>query len=106
MSFPQDPTAAVSGTHKRVRTAPGGEAAPPIPASLKRTEDTSSGCRGRAAASLVAAAAMDTENGRLRLQASADSWTARADLLQRLEDRHRGRAASQLDEVEVGPVRF
>ena len=54
--------------------------------SQKASADTADGCRERAASDSVEAAAMDTANGRLKLEHSAASWTARADLLQRLED--------------------
>jgi hypothetical protein len=45
-------------------------------------EDTVAGCEGRASADLARAAAMDTENGRLRMERSAKSWTERATLLE------------------------
>ena len=45
-------------------------------------EDTVEGCEGRASADLILAATMDTENGRLRMERSARSWTARASLLE------------------------
>ena len=66
----------------------------------RRSENTPSGCRERAAFSLAAAAGMDTDNGRLRLEASADSWTARAELLERLELRHDAREASLADAAD------
>lgn len=66
----------------------------PPPRSARKTEDTASGCRDRAAASTAAAQAMDTANGQSRLQASADAWTARANLLERLETSHRARTAA------------
>lgn len=56
------------------------------PRSSKQLADTVIGCRSRASADLVAAAAMTTKNGQLRMEASSASWTARADLLQRMED--------------------
>lgn len=65
-------------------------AQPPLPArkprSSKLPADTAVGCRERAAADLLASAAMSTRNGRQRLETSAASWTARAELLQRDED--------------------
>ncbi|MBA2770992.1 MAG: hypothetical protein H0U34_03095 [Sphingomonas sp.] len=61
---------------------------------MRRVEDTSAGCRDRAAASLIAAAAMDTVNGKSRLEASAATWTTRADLLERLEQLHEARRTS------------
>ena len=56
------------------------------PRSRRATGDSPERCRERAAADLVAAGEMDTVNGRLRFEHSAVSWTARADLLQRLKD--------------------
>jgi hypothetical protein len=57
----------------------------------RKVEDTSSGCRDRASASLVAAAAMDTANGQSRMEASAAAWSSRADLLLRVEQLHEQR---------------
>lgn len=54
--------------------------------SFKLPADTAAGCRGRAAADLLASLAMSTLNARRRLETSAASWTARADLLQRDEE--------------------
>jgi hypothetical protein len=51
----------------------------------RKREDTSLGCREMAAADHVRADATDTEHMRLRMESSADAWTARADMLQRLE---------------------
>ena len=65
---------------------------------MRRPEDTSSGCRDRAAASVIAAAAMDTVNGRTRLEASAATWTVRADLLERLELRQQARESLPAEE--------
>lgn len=56
------------------------------PRSSKLPADTAIGCRDRAAADLLASAAMPKGNGRLRMEASAASWAARAELLQRDED--------------------
>lgn len=67
----------------------------------KKAEDTSAGCRGRAAESMVAAAAMDTVNGRVRMEASAATWTARADLLKRLELKVEARETAVLDGSET-----
>ena len=55
--------------------------------SFKLPADTAAGCRDRAAADLLASLAMSTSNGRLRLETSAASWTARAELLQRDEEK-------------------
>lgn len=51
----------------------------------KRAEDTSAGCRANAAADLLRAAAMGVEQMRTRMEHSAAVWSARADLLGRLE---------------------
>jgi hypothetical protein len=62
---------------------------PRLPARKIRSRlpaDTAAGCRDRAAADLLASAAMATRNGQQRLEASAASWTARAELLQHDED--------------------
>jgi hypothetical protein len=48
--------------------------------------DTAAACRERAAADLLASAAMINENQRARLEASAATWTERGLLLQRVED--------------------
>jgi hypothetical protein len=57
----------------------------PLDAGLA-PEDSVAGCNARAAADLSRAAAMDTLNGRRRLEASASSWSVRAALLQRDAD--------------------
>ena len=54
-------------------------------------------CRGRAAADLLASVAMPMGNARLRMEASAASWTARADLLQRDEDDFEAQRKSGFD---------
>ena len=63
----------------------------------KAAQDTAAGCRIRADADLLASVAMLTANQRARLERSAAMWTARADLLQSLEQRF---AARQLQEVQ------
>lgn len=65
--------------------------------SLKLPADTAVGCRGRAAADLLASVAMPMGNARLRMEASAASWTARADLLQRDEDDFEAQRKSGFD---------
>jgi hypothetical protein len=62
-----------------------------VPPHRRQPRDTVAGCRDAAASDLVQAAAMDTANGRLRFEHSAASWTARGDLLQRLDDGWRSR---------------
>lgn len=54
--------------------------------SFRLPADTAIGCRDRAAADLLASLAMSAGYERLRMETSATSWTARADLLQREED--------------------
>ncbi|MCF2513976.1 hypothetical protein LVY65_02685 [Sphingomonas sp. G124] len=56
------------------------------PRSLKLPADTVTGCMDRAAADLLAAAAMTTKNGRLRMEASSASWAERANLIQQMDD--------------------
>jgi hypothetical protein len=52
---------------------------------LRRAEDTVEGCRANAAADLVRAAAAGVQQMRIRMENSAAVWSARADLLGRLE---------------------
>lgn len=82
------------------------KSSPPLRRSSRRSRgDTPEGCRQRAAADLIAAGEMDTANGRLRFEHSAVSWTARADLLQRLEDSSEARriAAAALGPEGAAP---
>ena len=51
----------------------------------KQPQDTAAGCRIRAEADLEQAGRMDTAHGRERFEHSAASWTARGDLLARLD---------------------
>jgi hypothetical protein len=60
---------------------------------LKQPQDTIDGCRSRAEADLLASVAMLTANERLRMETSAASWSARAAMLQRLDDSHEARKA-------------
>lgn len=62
--------------------------------STKAAQDTAAGCRARAAADLATAATMDTVNGRQKLEHSASTWSARGDLLARLETGRRTRTRS------------
>ena len=52
---------------------------------LKQRRDTAVGCRDRATADLLQAVTMATAHGRRMLERSAASWSARAELLQRVE---------------------
>jgi hypothetical protein len=60
----------------------------------KRAEDTAAGCRAKAAADLVRAVAPGDDYRRVRLERSAEFWSARADLLDRLEEKFRARTAA------------
>lgn len=51
----------------------------------KELRDTAEGCRERAAADLLNALAMSTQNGRQVFEKSAASWTKRAEMLGRIE---------------------
>jgi predicted RNA polymerase sigma factor len=70
-------------------------------ATLRRKEDTAAGCRELAAASLSLILPTGTLNEQHRFEHSAVMWTARADLLARLElrtDMASATKRSQLDE--------
>jgi hypothetical protein len=60
---------------------------------FKQPQDTAVGCRAFAAANLASAAALTGAYPRARMEHSAATWTARADLLHRLET---GIAATRL----------
>lgn len=57
----------------------------------KQPQDTIGGCRSRAEADALASTDTSTDNARIRLETSAASWAARADMLQRLDDAHEAR---------------
>ena len=65
------------------------------PRSPRQPGDTAEGCRNRAAADLLAAAAMSTRNGTLRMEASSASWSARAEMLQRIDNSYEARMKSE-----------
>ena len=65
-----------------------------IARSGKRAEDTALGCRANAAADLGRAGAPGGDFMRLRLEHSAAVWSARADLLDRLERKSLKRACA------------
>ena len=79
-------------------------------ASTKRglTKDTGAACRERATADLLKSVAMITANQRLALERSAESWTLRALMLERIEKSFEKRRA--LDhashEYEIRAVRL
>lgn len=73
------------------------------PSRVAPSEDTVRGCQDRALADLAIAATMDTLNGRLRMERSARSWTARANSLE--EDQsaeHRSKLYAEWHEEEDG----
>ena len=59
----------------------------------RRAEDTAAGCRSFAANDLVRAAEIVNTHMRVSHERSADAWTARAELLERLESRFNERLA-------------
>ena len=59
----------------------------PTARTIKAPRDTIAGCRTRAEADLLASVAMVVANERLRMERSAASWTARAELLERNHER-------------------
>lgn len=61
--------------------------------TLKRPEDTVHGCRDRATADLLLSVSVLTANERLQLERSAQAWTLRADMLNRLNKSFEKRAA-------------
>ena len=62
-----------------------------------KPEDTAEGCRAMAAADRERAVAMDTDRMRFRIERSADAWTKRADLLERLEGTFNARRLGAID---------
>jgi hypothetical protein len=52
----------------------------------RKAEDSAAGCRAHAAHDLILAADEPNEQMRDRLERSAAAWSARASLLQRLEE--------------------
>lgn len=94
MSFPATPLTGPDGDTAPIEGARPDSAPAPQARKLpleRRPEDTAVGCHGRAEQSMVAAAAMDTVNGRQRMETSAATWTARAELLGRLEAKQAAR---------------
>jgi hypothetical protein len=72
------------------------------PFRQRRAEDTVAGCHSLAAADIARASLMDTINGRRRLEASASSWTMRAQLIQRQDDGSEAQRAIARSEWEAG----
>lgn len=63
-------------------------------AAKRKAEDSADGCRGRAQDDRARAAAMTSGHMRTVLERSADAWSARARLLERLDKDFSRRAAS------------
>lgn len=61
---------------------PVGGAPPAVP---RKSEDTAAGCRSLASNDRARAVDSDIDRMRFRLACSAEAWTARAELLDRLE---------------------
>lgn len=76
----------------------------PSPRGSKQPQDTIGGCRSRAEADALASTDTSTDNARIRLETSAASWAARADMLQRLDDAHEARLAKVARAGEDGDV--
>lgn len=64
----------------------------------KASSDTPQGCRTHAEQDRARADAMDTDNGRLRLQRSAAAWDSRAHELERLAETQDVRRADAIAE--------
>ena len=75
------------------------------PATRKKSEDTADGCRSLAKDDIDRAGESDSDHMRARLAHSAETWTARADMLQRLEG-NRARIEAELGQrvINSGPA--
>ena len=62
----------------------------------QKPEDSAEGCRAMAASNREQATATPNDHMRATLQRSAEAWTARASLLDRLEARFNARAAENV----------
>jgi hypothetical protein len=62
----------------------------------QKPEDSADGCRARAASNREQAAATANEHVRATFERSAEAWTERASLLDRLEARFNARAAENV----------
>ena len=65
------------------------------PVRSRRPEDTALGCRAKAEADLARADALVGDHVRWRFEHSAAAWTARAELLGRLEAKFAARAVRE-----------
>ena len=78
------------------------EATAPNPARVEPAKrETSEHCRERAADDLEQSGAEITANQKIRLEASAASWTARAKMLKRVEDGVARRSAEAADAADA-----
>ena len=66
------------------------------------SSDTAAGCRSHAEQDRARAQAMDTDNGRLRLQRSAKAWDVRAAELDDLAETEQARHAMAIAEWDEG----
>ena len=86
---------------------PSGEAGlihfPTLTARRKRPEDSPGGCREMAAADLRRADALVGDHVRWRYLHSAEAWTARAELLDRLEAKFQARVRGAAPANDVLP---
>jgi len=86
-----DPVVAWENEGGHLALTPSQRAPRQIGRSGKRPEDTAVGCHANAAANLVRANAPGSDYMRVRLEHSAAVWTARGDLLERIEKKIRDR---------------
>jgi hypothetical protein len=66
----------------------------------RQPHDSADWCAERAAADRAAAAAAENDNVRQRFELSAASWSARAEMLQRIANNIRARAEAAVDEED------
>ncbi|MEP7131484.1 MAG: hypothetical protein ABI770_10180 [Sphingomicrobium sp.] len=85
ITYARLPAAGIAVTAARSEGAP----------SPRKLEDSAAGCRTMADDDHDRAEASDSDHMRVRLKCSADAWTARADLLDRLEA-NRAKIATQV----------
>ncbi len=85
LPFDSMPLASRSATGPAETRAPKRPAATPAARARRDKRETAAGCRERASADLLKSVPMLIANERARMESSAASWTARAELLERLE---------------------
>jgi hypothetical protein len=81
-------------------------AARPQARTNKAPYDTVVGCRIRAEADLLASVTMFTANERVRMERSAASWSARAELLERQDDNLMARKAAATGDPPTATADF